>query len=404
MNISQHALTGVGGGVWNGSQTTWTSSALPGSTVFNPAINSSITDTAGNPVLSPTNWRFHTAPVLPASGTLIATNVRAFDAASDLDGRPTIGVAFFGTAAASTFTLDGTSGVLVENENGLSLPAGDYRDVHVQVHSSVTASLGLTRTRAINGNAMMGAPLNMLLNFRRMSTNDGAVFDPGGVPVVTPPIEALEGGAEVGNTIGQSYTRAPNTVALAITPEKVLSGLQQWAAFAFSGGALAISHRQCGNNPLVGQRVCGFQEGTVSDSVGASVLQSVTGAVSNSGCFIYAYDTASGRRARALASPASYLGSLTGLTFTSVAAPGAGFAVARRLAGGHYGAWETGNNTVQVSRTTSVTTCSNASLATNWTPIGTVVIGTGAVLRVVELGNRPAVIFLQSNELRIAFP
>jgi hypothetical protein len=401
MSTSNHAATGVGGGAWNGAQTTWTSNPLAGSTVFTAQVSASATDLAGNPPASLPSWSFHTAPVLPPSGALLATNVRAFDAASDLDGQPFVGFVQFGSAPASTATLNGVTGAFEPDQLGLALPIATYQDVHVQVHSRVNASLALVRTRSINGTGTLPPPANFTTNIRRISIDDGAAVDPTGVPVVSPPIEAADGTAAVGNVVGTTYVRLPLMESLAAVPEKVIPGNAQWAAFSFDG-SLRVSHRQCGTN-LSSVRTCGFSEGTIADGVTSAVLRTLSGAVSNNGCFIYSYDAAAGRRARIFGSPATFIGSVTGLNFTSVAAPGAGFTVARRSAGGHYGAWESGTNSVQLSRTQNPTLCTSASLGTNWTPIRSVAVPTGAPFRVVELGTEPAVVYLDNGELRIVY-
>lgn len=401
MSTSTHALTGVGGGTWNGAQTTWTSNALGGATVYTAQLNANAVDLAGNPPAAAPSWVFHTAPVLPPSGTLLATNVRAFDAASDLDGTPFVGFVQFGNAPAGTATLNGVTGTFEPDQLGLSLPSATYQDVHVQVHSQVNASLALVRTRSINGTGTLPPPANFTANVRRISIDDAPAADPTGVPVVSPPIEAADGTAAVGNTVGTTYVRFPLTVSLAAAPEKVIPGNAQWAGFSFNG-SLRVSHRQCGTD-LSGSRTCGFTEGTIVDGVASTVLKTLSGAVSNTGCFIYAWDAATGRRARIFGAPATYVGGSLGLSFTSLAAPGPGFAVARRTAGGHYAAWETGANSVQLSRTTTPTLCTSSSLTTNWTTIRNVTVPTGVPFRVIELGAEPAVIYLDNGDLRLVY-
>lgn len=50
------------------------------------ATTGAVRDLAGNPLAQPATIHFHTAPALPADGTLLATGVVAFQAASDEDG------------------------------------------------------------------------------------------------------------------------------------------------------------------------------------------------------------------------------------------------------------------------------------------------------------------------------
>lgn len=399
MNVSVHGLTGVGGGSWNGLQTTWSSNALAGSTVFTPALNLGVRDLAGNPPTTSPSWRFHTAPVLPPSGVLLAGGVVEFDAVSDVDGQVFIATTTDG-GEISSLTLNGADGGFTINESSLALAGATYSSVHVSVHSEALPTLAVRRTRAITA-PRTSFPAAVL---SKLSVDDAAAVDPMFLPVVSPPIEAADGTALIGSIVGVSYSRGIQTgEMLAAFAEKVIPSGRQWAAFSYAGGALHVSHRLCGTD-LGGSRRCGFTEGTVSDAVLASVVASVSGAVSNSGCFIYSYDAASGRRARIFGAPSTFVGSSSGNSLTSVAAPGARFTVARRNAGGHYGAWEAGPNTVQVARTTTPTTCTSGSLSTNWTMLGTVSVPMGSKLRVVELGTRPAVLYLDGTLLYLVYP
>ncbi len=387
------------GGSWNGAGTQWTSSALAGATVFNMAVNPIVTDLAGNGPASFPSWRFHTAPIVPANGSVVASNVQYFDAASDVDGQVFIGLTQAGQASATTSALDGTNGTF-SLQNGLALPAASYSDVHVQVHSTIGAGLNVVRTRAINGQGVL--PSTLAASFRAMSVDDGAATDPGGLPIVSPPIEATDGSAAVGLLIGQTYIRNPVSVSLAYPHAKVIPSGRQWVSLSYNGASLAASHRRCGND-LSGNRTCIFDEGTIADGVQSTVLRTVSGAVSNTGCLIYSFDSSSGRRARSSATPSTVLGSVTGVSYTTVAAPGSGFTVANRTAGGHWGAWVSGS-LVQISRTTNPATCTSASLSTNWTPVGTVDLGGSTYFRVVQLGASVGVVYLAGFDLRIAYP
>jgi hypothetical protein len=399
MNTSVNGLTGSGGS-WDAPQTRWTSNALAGSTVFNVAVNPAVTDLAGNAPASFPSWRFHTAPMVPANGSVVASNILYFDAASDVDGQVFIGLTRAGQVSATTLALDGTNGTF-SLQNGLALPTASYSDVHVQVHSTIGTGLNVVRTRAINGQGVL--PSALAANFRTMSVDDGAATDPGGLPIVSPPIEATDGSAAVGLLIGQTYSRNPVSVSLAYPHAKVIPSGRQWVSLSYNGASLAASHRRCGRDALSGNRSCIFEEGTIADGVQSTVLRTVSGAVSNTGCLIYSYDSSSGRRARSLAAPSIVIGSVTGASYTSVAAPGAGFTVATRTAGGHWGAWVSGS-LVQISRTTNPATCTSASLSTNWTPVGTVDLGGATSFRVVQLGASVGVVYLAGSDLRIAYP
>ncbi|MBE2248011.1 MAG: hypothetical protein IAE78_00595 [Myxococcus sp.] len=400
MSTSVHGLTGAGGGVWNGAQTQWTSSALAGATVFNVAVNASAVDLAGNTASSLPSWRFHTAPVLPLNGSLVASNIQFFDAASDVDGQVFVALTQPGTAAVSTRTLDGTTGAFLADQNGLVLPAASYSNVHVQVHSTIGPGLTVLRTRSVNGEGVF--PVFGAANVRTMSLNDAMAVDPGGLPIVSPPIEAADGDAATGQLVGVSYSRGLAPFALAYPYVKVIPGGKQWVALAYNGSSLVAAHRRCGND-LGGARSCVFDEGTIVDGVQPGVLRTVSGAVSLTGCVIYSYDSGSGRRARIFSTPSIVVGSSSGTSYSSAAAPGPGFSVAARTGGGHWGAWVSGS-LVQVSRTTNPSTCTGASLSTNWTSEGTVDLGGSSNFRVVQLGARVAVVYQSGFDLRIAYP
>jgi hypothetical protein len=367
--------------------------------VFTVAVSPFVTDLAGNAPASFPSWRFHTAPTIPVSGSLLATNVQFFDASHDVDGQPFIGLTQAGQNPATTLSLIGTNGTFA-SANGLELPVATYSDVHVQVHSVIGASLSVERTRSVNGQGVL--PNSIFANFRTSSVNDGAATDPGGLPIVSPPVEATDGSNAVGLLIGQTYSRNPVSFSLAYFHAKVIPSVRQWVGFSYNGASLVASHRRCGVD-LGGNRNCIFDEGAMADSVPATVLRTVSGAVSNTGCVIYSYDSNSGRRARAFATSASAVGNSTGASYSSVAAPGAGFSVANRTAGGHWGAWVSGS-VVQISRTTNPATCTGASLSTNWTPVGTVDLGGSTHFRVVQLGAGVGVVYLLGTELRIAYP
>lgn len=394
MNTSVHGLTGSAGS-WNAPQTQWTSSALAGGTVFNVAVNAIVTDLAGNaPAIFPA-WRFHTAPVVPPSG-LLAAPVQHFDAASDVDGQLFIG---FHTAVGMSplgFAFDGTNGSVVATGNALSLPGVLFTDIRVQVYSFVGPGLNVVTTMSLNGGS---AAISRVYSTGMNGTLTGVGS---GVPIITPPIEAADGSASTGVLIGQTYSRNPTSFSLAYEHDMVISSPRQWVALGYNGTNLVASHRRCGVD-LGGNRNCIFDEGAMADSVPATVLRTVSGAVSNTGCVIYSYDSNSGRRARAFATSGSAVGNSTGASYSSVAAPGAGFSVANRTAGGHWGAWVSGG-VVQISRTTNPATCTGASLSTNWTSVGTVDLGGSTYFRVVQLGAGVGVVYLLGTELRIAYP
>ncbi|MBX7101782.1 MAG: hypothetical protein K1X89_28970 [Myxococcaceae bacterium] len=50
------------------------------------AATGAVSDLSGNPLAQPVSTHFHTAPLVPADGTVLATGVAAFQAASDEDG------------------------------------------------------------------------------------------------------------------------------------------------------------------------------------------------------------------------------------------------------------------------------------------------------------------------------
>ncbi len=388
---------------------------LPGSTVFQVSIDPGVTDLYGNPTV-PFSWRFHTAPVIPASGTRVTSNVQKFDAAGDQDGQITIAFAPSGSTEIGTFTLNGLNGSFVQNANAFNiLQQATYSSVHVQQWGSVASDLSLVRVRAVNGNGTIPDPLNTVLSIAVTpsilsvdSISGGAATAPGGLPVVTPPIESGDGTGAIGFVMGQNYTRVGLTAqSMAFAPSKIISSPRRWVGFALSGNTLLASHRGCGNNPFSGMRTCGFDEGSVAAPVASTALQTLSGAVSPSGCLVYAFDGLSGRLARVLNLGSNFAAS-TGGSYSTLAAPGPGFSVAPRPEGGLYGAWVNGQGLIQVSYTTSPTTCTAAALLTNfgsnWTGVGTVNASGSTNFRVVQLGTRPAVVYLDGTDLFLAYP
>ncbi|MCA2979820.1 MAG: Ig-like domain-containing protein [Myxococcaceae bacterium] len=410
---SAPALNNVGSGTWSANNTRWDSASLTPATPYQAVLAAGLTDVAGNTFAAGTSWRFRTAIALPTllfnqTSFTLATNVASFDAVSDADGQFFVAYRTVGTnAMIQTVALNAVTGGFVSNPNGLTLPAANWNtDVHVQSWSDYYPDLSLGRHRAIN--AAVGSTLSA-----RASYFDGTAVDPGGLPVLTPPISTSgqypfgvppDGTDDFGLIIGTTYERDPITDTLLRAPRKIIPGRNYWAALSFDGTTLARAHRYCvtqSTAPFFSS--CSFDFGSFGGGAQstATVMNSVTGGVSPNGCLMYSFSTINfGRQVFAGFQETTNFG-----TTTPPSGTGSNFVVTARALGGHWGA--NSNGTIaEIWQTTNPADCSPVTLSANWTLVATVTASGATELRVVDLGDRAGVGFRHgaTNELRFIYP
>jgi hypothetical protein len=124
-------------------------------------------------------------------------------------------------------------------------------------------------------------------------------------------------------------------------------------------------------------------------------MNTLSGAVSPEGCLIFSFDSVFDSRRVYANRPGRY--SMTAPVNVSDAAPGAGFSVASRTAGGHWAAWLLGNGSATVARTTNTASCPQANIANNFTTVGTLDVEGSTNIRVIEVGASVGIVYLKSN-------
>ncbi|MCU0699240.1 MAG: Ig-like domain-containing protein [Myxococcaceae bacterium] len=393
MNSTVAALNGVGTGSWTNFDSRWESQGLAGSTVFAPTMNPSATDLAGNPVTGFPAWRFHTGVALPPNPQLIATGATRFDVMSDLDGHPFVAWAGSGITSVLTAQFNGTNGTYVSNPANLTFGPTNWREVAVQVWSTINPDLSLSRSRSLT--ATDNCCTDSLL-----SQNDGiATGVSSGIPILTPPIRLEDGTSPTGVVSFDTYMRSPVSTTLSQVPTKVVPGNTTWAAISFdsANSALRVAQRACGEIFLSSpaQFSCSFAQGSQSSAVPTSVMSTLSGAVSPEGCLILSFDSLFDLR-RVYANRPGRYATLAAVTSSDLA-PGPGFTVSPRSAGGHWGAWLAGNGTATVVRTTNTNSCPQSNIGNNFTTVATLDVEGSTNIRVVELGSTVGVFYLKAN-------
>jgi hypothetical protein len=396
----------IGVGSWTNNNTQWQSGQLTPGTPYQATLSSGYLDLALNSPSAPTSWRFRTASLLPVGfpgpEIRLATGVAGFDATSDADGQ--LFVAYRTTATSptiQTLAVNGATGGVGSNANGLNLPAANWdADVHVQTWSDFGSDLSLVRHRAINATA------NGTVS-ARVSYFDSTAVDPGGLPILTPSMATggfmpPDGNDDFGLVSGTTYTRDPTTRTLVRSHRKIIPGRNHWAALSLNGTALSYAHRYCYLQTIpFFATACTFDQGDFSFSAPSTVMRSLTGAVSDSNCLMYSFTTSSnGRRV--------FVGFPQTTDFGTVPTPDGStfgnFVIAKRLAGGHWGASSIGT-VVTIYRTINAAACDAFSFAVNWTVDSTVSVPSNSEIRVVDLGTKPGIVYrTTANELFLVYP
>jgi hypothetical protein len=124
-------------------------------------------------------------------------------------------------------------------------------------------------------------------------------------------------------------------------------------------------------------------------------MNTLSVAVSAEGCLIFSFDSVFDFRRVYANRPGRYAS--TAPISASDPAPGAGFTVAARSAGGHWAAWLLGNGSATVARTTNTASCPQANIANNFTTVGTLDVEGSTNIRVIEVGASVGIVYLKSN-------
>jgi hypothetical protein len=124
-------------------------------------------------------------------------------------------------------------------------------------------------------------------------------------------------------------------------------------------------------------------------------MGNLSGAASPEGCLVFSFDSVFDLR-RVYANRPGRYGIVPNVTASDLA-PGAGFTVAPRSAGGHWGAWLLGNGSATLVRTTNVNSCPQANIASNFTSVGTLDVEGSTNIRVVEVGTTVGIVYLKAN-------
>lgn len=376
------------------SSTTYESQNLPGGSVYQCVVVGTMTDNAGNPVVS-TSWRFHRALQPPLSDVVVSSVVGLWDVSVDPDGQPTVAfVEDLANMPARTATLTG-AGVWALDQGNLAIPALPvFPDLTINSWGTIGPDLRLSRLRALYSSGAIEM-------FADDSIFGGAASTSFGIAVVTPPIDPLDGNAPIGLAYSE-YTRSPNpSVTLPFTPQRLSVAPEGWFGFRQSGSTLSILVRDCRTNTISGVRECGVSSGTVSSVF--QTVSNISSAIGSNRCGMVAFTNGSGNRL--VLNFSGFLGTgvfVTGLTYTGVAAPGPFFSVARRPAGGLYGAWQSSTTPTTTTFTIATTTTCNQS---GWASLKTITVSTGLLkAQVAQVGNAVGIIYqLADGLLRIAF-
>ncbi|MBI5478854.1 MAG: Ig-like domain repeat protein [Deltaproteobacteria bacterium] len=395
---------GSGPGTWNGTHSSYTTPALAPYTVYTAIVAANVRDEHGNPVASPASRRFHTVAATPASGATVAGSVASFTAASDSDGLVTIG--FRNTSGDyAVSALSPTNGQLEATAlYFVSNPGSTFR-AHVSAWTNAQSTLAGQRIvgAAVAVPSTVNPAIFTLSVYSRIDTGPAA-SQPGTAFVPSPAISAmgLDGTGTTGLVSFLTYSRAPSvSVPLNGAPSQILSAsTTRWAAFRPTGTTgLAWDEYGCNDDPTVGWSCFVAQQ---SVTMSSASLGPVSTAMSPRGnCLGVAFDGAAGRRLAFQGPRRCPLGGCASRVAVEQAAS-TGLKLAPFGAAGEdslLAAWDTGS-AIQLGKYT--TACTGASVA--FTPVGAPGGLSAAAFHPVQLGNKPALLYLDGTNLKAYVP
>jgi hypothetical protein len=241
-----------------------------------------LADAYGNPVATPAPRLFHVATVIP-SGTLLASNVRTFAAASDGDGQ--LRVNYLTTAGAWGWIAD-DQGVL---NNGQPFAITGTR-VAVNTWSTVNPST-LTVTSPWGASIYdAAAPVNA--RYRHIYNSGTAQYPQTvmGAVVSAPPLNREGATDTFGFVMGNTYTRGTFTRTFTTNADMVTAvSADSWATASYSGSQVRWSRYRCNRDTQLFPGPATYScEGTeYGGSFGSLVVDALEAVMTRSGnCLI----------------------------------------------------------------------------------------------------------------------
>lgn len=380
-------------GRWSPDHAAFTTAALAPYTVYQAALAAGLADGFGNPVVGAAPTRFHTAAAVPASGAVLATGVRAFEASSSQDGALLVALERGTSADAwSAFAWDPVTGAWGASDY---VPPGEAAAVDFRVLASRSVQPDLS---AVAVNAVSYA--NLAGRFTEYSIGGAAqhAFAIAVVPTPPMPSAGLDGTGAVGFIYRQAYTRAPSvTVALGSVPWALAPGSRRWTAWGIdSAQTLTLEDYGCGYAPGPDTWSCGrVSRSLPGTSWDAHAVVSPTG-------LCQAASTASaGGRQLSTSTWSCLRGGCGASPLTTRAAPGEGLRLAPFAGAGEdalLGAWQVPGG-VQLGK------LSSASCDGSFVPLGPPLAGAFSRFRPVQLGNKPALLYIDgAGNLKVYAP
>lgn len=227
-------------GSWDAAHRTWTSADLAPYAVFTASL-ADLTDLAGNPLAQTSSRKFHTAAFVPASGTVLATGVRGFKVASDADGVATLSI-----ATATKFTvqsLSPVSGTLGGPSVSLSRLITDF-----ELNAwAVVDPLTLLASHRVGSSYRFGDELH------RQAITDGvsapisfvATGGAAGTVLSVPAFSAEADASAFAVTNAASYVRGAASAVMSHSPRLIAQSGYTWAGFSTSSTAVTWSRFLC---------------------------------------------------------------------------------------------------------------------------------------------------------------
>lgn len=374
-------------GAWSPGHTSFTTAALSPYAVYQAALAASLVDDAGNPVAAAAPTRFHTAAAVPADGATLASGVEAFEASSNQDG--VLLVAFDrGTPSAPAWAAYGWDPVTGAQRWSDEVPSGQAGSIafHVLASRNVQPDLSAVAIETVSYTNLGGSFTQYSIGgVAQPNTRSAAV-----VPMLPMAAHGLDGSGQVGFISGQLYTRAPAvSVALRSSPAALTAGTQRWIAWGQDAAKnLTLEERACGYSPSLAAWSCAnLSRSLPATAFDASAVVSPSGA-----CEVTSTAGAAGRQSSS--SLWSCQPDCAWSALTTRAAPGDHLQLAP-FAGGDedavLGAWQLPANAgVQLGKLAA------SSCGGSFVPYGPALPGAIATFRPVQLGNRPALLYIDS--------
>lgn len=267
-------------GLWDATHTTWSSAVLPPDAVLVGTLDP-LTDLAGNPLAATAPRTFHTAAVVPASGTELASGVQRFKAISDADGVLSIGVQ--DAQGYQLLQVSPTTGVVTSLRFG---PASDFAlNAWESVDANTLTASHRVGSSALNGGLVSRAVVTDGVVVPLSSTSTGSVLT----------VPGFGGEADSSATAlinGTSYVRGAATVTLKGAPQLLVTQADSsWVGFSTSASAVNWVRFVCSLSPL-GAQVCR----NVAFSAASAGATDVRAALSPEGACLVSTWTSAGQR------------------------------------------------------------------------------------------------------------